>query len=432
MAPETIPADKTAKVVDFVERRRSAGLPVGAPVEDVGRPARARHRARQTVLFVLTVAIAALVGTAVWRMARAPVAHGILEASGRIEGRITTVSPKSLGRVVKILVDEGQAVGKDQVLALLDDDAQRQRIRGAEENRHALEERLRSADTQLAVTTEQVPLQIAQARDALTQAEGSLAEARANAEQTERDAGRDAQLFGRGLIAAQQTELSALRARLAREALREAEANVARAEKGLSLAELGRQQLEAQRQERDSLSRQVRQAEAALAEQESYAADFVIRSPLSGTVLTRNIELGEHVNVGDTLYTLVDLNQLYLKVYVPEPEIGRVALGQEARVYVDAHPGRPFAARVNRIYQEAEFTPKNVETKEERVKLVFPVELLLTENPGGRLKPGMPADGVIRVEADAPWPAMAGGGRLGRGLPALPRPGSWRSPAPTR
>jgi len=117
---------------------------------------------------------------------------------------------------------------------------------------------------------------------------------------------------------------------------------------------------------------------------------------------------------------------------VPEPEIGRVALGQEARVYVDAHPGRPFAARVNRIYQEAEFTPKNVETKEERVKLVFPVELLLTENPGGRLKPGMPADGVIRVEADAPWPAMAGGGRLGRGLPALPRPGSWRSPAPTR
>jgi HlyD family secretion protein len=163
-------------------------------------------------------------------------------------------------------------------------------------------------------------------------------------------------------------------------------------------------QLEAQRADRDSLVRQVRQAEAALAEQASYLADFTIRSPLDGTVLTRNIELGMRMNVGDTLYSLVDLNQLYLKVYVPEPQIGKVALGQEARVYVDAYPGRPFAARVSKIYQQAEFTPKNVETKEERVKLVFPVELALVENPGGVLKPGMPADGLIRAQADAPWP----------------------------
>jgi membrane fusion protein YbhG len=332
---------------------------------------------------------------------------------------------------VKVVADEGQRVAAGQVLAVLDDAAQQERIRAAEENLRSVQDRLRSADTQLAVSTSQVPLQIAQAQDALRQAESGLAEARANALQATHDADRDAQLLKQGLIAAQQAETSALRANVTREAVNQAEANLSRAEKGLTLAQLGIQQLEAQRADRDSLARQVRQARAALAEQESYVRDFTIRSPLNGTVLTRNIELGEHVSVGDSLYTLVDMNQLYLKVYVPEPDMGRVALGQEARVYVDAYPGRAFPARVNRIYQTAEFTPKNVETKEERVKLVFPVELLLLENAGGLLKPGMPADGLIRVEPDAAWPASktalpraSGSDRL-RGAP----PPQQKSPA---
>jgi HlyD family secretion protein len=374
---------------------------------------------RRVRRFALIVVLGLLVAGGVvllWRTLHAPSVPGILEASGRIEGRITTVSPKSLGRVVQILVDEGQAVDQDQVLAMLDDKAQRERIRGAEENLHSLEERLRSVETQLSVSVEQVPLQIAQAQDALNQAQSSLAAARASATQAARDAYRDADLLARGLVAAQQAETSALKADVSRESLKEAEANLARAQKGLAIARLGLQQLEAQRKDRDSLARQVRQAQAALAEQESYVSDFTIRSPLSGTVLTRNIELGEHVNVGDTLYTLVDLSRLYLKVYVPEPDIGKVALGQEARVYVDTYPGRPFPARVSKIYQQAEFTPKNVETKEERVKLVFPVELALVENPGGVLKPGMPADGLVRVQKDAPWPEPipAAGGTLNR------------------
>ena len=108
---------------------------------------------------------------------------------------------------------------------------------------------------------------------------------------------------------------------------------------------------------------------------------------------------------GTPLFSLVDLDRLYVKIYVPEPSIGKVALGQEAQVYVDAYPDRAFAARVSKVSQEAEFTPKNVETREERVKLVFAVEVALAENPGGVLKPGMPADTVIRWQPDAPWAA---------------------------
>jgi len=387
-----------------------------ASIQEPPTPPKRRRLLRRAVL-VLLLGLAGISGAALlWRVLHVPSAPGILEASGRIEGRITTVTPKSLGRVVRILVDEGQSVSEGQVLAILDDQAQRERIRAAAENLRSIEQRLQSADTLLAVSVEQVPLQIAQAQDALNQAESGLATARANMEQAARDAHRDAELRAQGLIAAQQAETTALRAEVSREALKEAEANLARAQKGLAIARLGLQQLEAQRRDRDSLARQVRQAQAALAEQESYVVDFTIRSPLTGTVLTRNIELGEHVTVGDTLYTIVDLDRLYLKVYVPEPDIGKVALGQDARVYVDTYPSRPFPARVSKIYQQAEFTPKNVETKEERVKLVFPVELSLVENRGGLLKPGMPADGVVRVQKDAPWPqpTSTAGGKLDR------------------
>ena len=128
-----------------------------------------------------------------------------------------------------------------------------------------------------------------------------------------------------------------------------------------------------------------------------------IRSPLQGTVLTRNVELGEHVNPGTPLFTLVDLNKLYLKVYVPEPDVGKVRLGALARVYVNAYPERHFNAQVSKVANRAEFTPKSVETREERVKLVFAVELSIADNPGEVLKPGMPADAVIRWQEETPW-----------------------------
>ena len=399
---------KAGNVIDLRERRHPAVPPVEPqaelPRDATGEGRDTRRRGMRAALLAGAALAAVVGGLLLWRALQVPTSPGILEASGRIEGRVTTVTPKSLGRVVKILVDEGQTVAAGQVLAILDDAALRERIRAAEENLRSVQDHLRSVETQLAVSTTQVPLQIAQAEDALRQAEGNFASTGASATQFARDADRDVRLLTQGLIAAQTAEASALKAVVAREALKESEANLARAQKGLALARLGVQQLEAQRADRDSLARQTEQARAALAEQQSYAADFTIRSPLGGTVLTRNIELGEVVNVGDSLYTLVDMNQLYLKVYVPEPEMGRVTLGQEARVYVDAYPARPFRARVNRIYQAAEFTPKNVETREERVKLVFPVELLLLENPGGTLKPGMPADGLVQVEPGAAWP----------------------------
>jgi HlyD family secretion protein len=354
---------------------------------------------------VLLLVLAVVIGPRLRSWLAPPAPAGLLSASGRIEGRLTTLTPKTSAWVVALHVDEGDAVKAGQVLATLDDQAQRDRLRSAEEQFNAVTARLRAANTKLAVTDREVTLGIEQAAAARREAETRVERARDHALQARRENERAAVLVARELIAPQEAERSRLAAVVADHAVREAEAALETADKRLALARLGAQQLEAMRAERDALARERGQAQAQVDEQRSHVTDFAIKSPIAGRVLTRTVERGERVGDGTPLFTLVDLDRLYVKVYVPEPSIGVVALGQEARVSVDAYPGRPFAARVSRVSQEAEFTPKNVETREERVKLVFAVEVALAENPGGVLKPGMPADVVIRWQPDAPWPA---------------------------
>ncbi len=385
----------------------------GAP-EGRGRPRGRLRRWLPGVLLLLgglVLAIALAPRVLPWLQPAPP--SGLLFASGRIEGRITTLTPKSSAIVVRLHVDEGQRVRAGELLATLDDPAQRQRVTAAEENRSALVQRLRAADTQLGMTDRQVTLQIEQARAALREAEARRDRARASHLQATRDAERAAALVAKELIATQVAEHARLSAELEAQSVREAEESVVRTQKQLEQALLGTEQLAAMRADRDALERQRRQAEAQLAEQKSLVADFAVLSPIDGRVLTRSVELGERVETGMALFTLVDLDRLYVKTYVPEPSIGKVALGQEARVHVDAYPDRAFAARVSRVSQEAEFTPKNVETREERVKLVFAVEVALAENPDGVLKPGMPADAVIRWQPDAAWVAPADASRRG-------------------
>ncbi len=399
------PIDGRPAVRSDPPRPLTETLPVAdrAPVSPAATRRRRLRWLPWTVVLLAGAGGAVLVGPRMlsWLAPQAPA--GLLFASGRIEGRITTLTPKSSAWVAALHVDEGQAVEPGQLLATLDDRAQQERVRSAQEQLNVLAEKLRAANSQLAMTDRQVKLQIEQASAALREAEARLRRARASAAQATRDAQRAAMLVAKDLVAPQESEHARLAAEVAEHTVREAEAALATSEKQVELAGLGREQLETMRAEREALDRQRRQAQAQLAEQQSHVADFSIRSPIAGRVLTRTVERGERVEAGTTLFTLVDLDRLYVKIYVPEPSIGKVALGQEARVSVDAYPGRAFPARVSRISQEAEFTPKNVETREERVELVFAVEVALAENPGGILKPGMPADAVIRWQPAAPW-----------------------------
>ncbi len=357
---------------------------------------------RKVLIVVLAAVLGvALVGAFALRLLRGGPPPGVIEASGRIEGRITQVTPKISGTVAQLPVDEGQSVALGARLARLEEPTLLDRQRSVQAQAAALESQLAGQRISYEVALQELPLRIAQAQAALTETQARLAAARADRIQSAADANRLTTLVQRQLASSQQAETARLRADVAIKTEQAAVAAVSGAQKNLSLAQLGDRRLAAQAEAIGALERQVAQAQAQAAELGTQVGYLDIPSPLAGVVLTRSVELGEQVAPGSPLFSLVDLDRLYLKVYVPEPQIGRVALGQRAQVRVDSYPDRAFAATVTRIATAAEFTPKNVETKEERVKLVFAVELSLTENPGGVLKPGMPADGRIDTNGTA-------------------------------
>lgn len=133
------------------------------------------------------------------------------------------------------------------------------------------------------------------------------------------------------------------------------------------------------------------QSRAALAAARDRLRDTVLYAPISGVILRKNVELGETVPAGAAVFTIGDLENPWIKVYINETELGLVKLGQKAEVSVDSFPDKAYAGTVTFISSKAEFTPKDVQTKEERVKLVFGVKLSVT-NQNDELKPGMPAD----------------------------------------
>jgi len=131
--------------------------------------------------------------------------------------------------------------------------------------------------------------------------------------------------------------------------------------------------------------------------------DTLIVAPISGVIVLKIVRIGEVVAVGTPLVTMINMDDLFLKIFLATPVAGKVNLGDEARVYPDALPKDSFEAFVNKIGEKAEFTPKNVETKSQRSKLVFQIKLKIKENTGHKLKPGMPSNGVIKIRKKASW-----------------------------
>jgi multidrug resistance efflux pump len=136
---------------------------------------------------------------------------------------------------------------------------------------------------------------------------------------------------------------------------------------------------------------QVEIAQAAVQALEVRLEQFVLKAPISGLVLERAVHAGEVALPGAPLLTLADLDLLTLTVYVPESQLGSIIVGEPVSVSVDAYPGRIFPGTIRSLGSQAEFTPRNVQTQEERVNMVFAVGVSLA-NPDGALKPGMPAD----------------------------------------
>ncbi|MCX6992170.1 MAG: efflux RND transporter periplasmic adaptor subunit [Kiritimatiellaeota bacterium] len=143
----------------------------------------------------------------------------------------------------------------------------------------------------------------------------------------------------------------------------------------------------------------VKESRAALALAETRLGYAALTSPVAGVVLSKAVESGEYVFPGMTVITIGNLEQVWIRAYINETDLGRVKVGQTARVTADTYPGKSYPGKVAFISSEAEFTPKNVQTAKERVKLVYRIKIDVA-NPAMELKPGMPADAEIQTTED--------------------------------
>jgi len=163
-----------------------------------------------------------------------------------------------------------------------------------------------------------------------------------------------------------------------------------------------RSQIAQQQAEVASAGADAERARAELTEAQANRQDLTVRAPFDGTVATRAAEPGEVVQAGTAIVTMIDLSKVYLRGFVPEGQIGKVKVGQAARVYLDSNPKSPLDASVSRIDPQATFTPENTYFRDDRVKQVVGLKLQLKSGIG-YAKPGMPADGEILVAGDR-WP----------------------------
>ena len=283
-----------------------------------------------------------------------PLPEMVLYGNGRIEGTEVRVSAEVPGRVVESTLVEGTTVDAGDLLARLDDTELRLELARARAEAAAVE-----------LERQQVAEELRAWRHHRETAEADLARAR---ELRQRDT------------------IPGARLERAENAAQEARARVGALEAQLSAIQARREA-----------------AETVAALVEAQLDKTRIHAPIDATVLVKAVEEGEFVQPGRVVAVLVDLDRIELRVFLPQREIGKVRLGDPARVRVDAFPERDFEARLARVDQRAQFTPRDVHMPEERVTQVFGVTLALA-NPDGLLKPGMVADAWILWQDGADWP----------------------------
>jgi HlyD family secretion protein len=319
---------------------------------------------------VVAAVLLGLVATAWLAFGRGDEESPAVAASGTVEATEADLGFQSGGRIQEIAVREGDRVGMGQELARLD---------AAE-----LEARVAGAQAQVDAARAQLSeLQRGARPEELRQARAAEAAARERMQEAQRVLERTRSLEEGGAVSRESLEQ-------ARTAFEVARAQHTQASEQLAMVRTG---VRAERVEAQQAA--LRQAEATLAQAEAVLANAIIRAPFAGVVTIRHRQPGEAVAPGAPVLTLMDPADRWVRIYVREDAIGRVTLGQRAEIRTDSFSDSTFAGRVTFIASQAEFTPRNVQTAEQRVRLVYAVRVAITDDAGQALKSGMPADVVL-------------------------------------
>jgi membrane fusion protein YbhG len=427
MTNETTEQETKPKTTAAASQEQTPAAPSSSRIAP---PSSQRPRRKVLPLIVVALGVAAFF---IWRgyFANPRIPDSVVTVSGRIEGDDSAVSPKTGGRIIEIRVREGDTVKAGETIATLDDAQVRAREEQARAALTGAEARAKSANDQIAVyqqglqqnelLTEQSKVDAAgrvrQAEADLAAAESDLTQQEASLSLAQFDNDAYQKLVKTGAVSERQGKqaattadqqsaaVAAARRRLeaARGALTTAQANLSNPGIRTFQAETVRKQIDQQQGEIASAIAAAQQARFQLAEAEENRQDLIITAPFDGTVMTRAAEPGEVVTAGTAIVTLLDMTKVYLRGFVPEGQIGKVKIGQPARVYLDSAPTKPIDAFVQRIDPQATFTPENTYFRDDRVKQVVGVKVLV-KGALGFAKPGMPCDGEILVQGDV-WPA---------------------------
>ncbi len=350
----------------------------------------------------------------------------VIKVSGNFEVTQAEVSFKIPGKVEARFVDEGDRVTVGQPIAkleardILEEVAlRRAEVEAARAQLMELERGFRPEEiAQAEAVVERAKARLAELlagsrSQEIEAAEASLRRARAELERWRSDHERQRQLFQRGVISAREYESVLAAYRVAEAQVREAEERVKLVREGPRKEQIAQARAalreaqerlamlrEGPRKETIEVARaRLEGAKAALAASETRLSYTTVTSPLNGIVLSKNVEPGEYVAPGTPVVTIGDLENIWLRAYIDEPDLGKVKLGQRVRIRTDTYPQKRYEGRISFISSQAEFTPKNVQTERERVKLVYRIKVDVP-NPTMELKPGMPADGEIIINEE--------------------------------
>ncbi|MGF6859462.1 HlyD family secretion protein [Rhodobacteraceae bacterium MBR-64] len=350
--------------------------------------------AKTRPLIMAAIVIAGAVsGFLFWQSTRSDaVAEGFARGNGRVEAVEVDVAAKLAGRIKTVLVNDGELVEAGQALAEID-------TRQLQANRHQMVAELRRAE----IAIENAKLTVEQRAAEVRAAEALLEQRRAEEEVARRQYERSESLTQSSITSERQFEIDRANAFGAAAAVASAEASLAAARAGVSSAKASVIGAEAA----------VTAAQATIEAIDVQIEDSTLKAPRAGRVQYIVARAGEVVGAGGRVVNMVDLNDVYMTFFLPTAQVGRIGLGTEVRLLLDAAPGIVIPANVSFVSDVAQFTPKTVETEVEREKLMFRVRARIAPELLARyldqIKTGLPGVAWVRLDPTAPWPTEAQG-----------------------
>jgi len=370
-----------------------------------------------------------------WQFHSREIPESTIQVSGNIEVTTIDVAFKISGKIDKRLVDEGDIVKEGQLIATLEHkdllaqkakagatlETARSRLPALEKNIDYQDQATTQEISQAQAAVENAKARLQQLLDGsrpqeIQSAKAGVDQALADMEKKKADMDRAKKLYQDKYIAAQDWDAAKTAYDMAvanykkaqenydlvvegprKEEIAAGRAQLEQSQAALRLTKTHRIQIDVLKKELATARGQVKEAASALEVIQTQIEYSNLYAPTSGVVLVKNAEPGEFVVPGGAVVTLGQIEKPWLKAFINESDLGRVKLGQKVSVTTDTYPGKEYPGKVTFISSEAEFTPKNVQTAKERVKLVYRIKVGL-ENPQNELKPGMPADAQIHLK----------------------------------